>query len=130
MSDINDKALCARIVNGDPVAFAELYEIHKSIVFRLCCKVMKNEEFADDITQEVFIQVIRKIHTFRGLSKFTTWLHRTTMNQIHMHYRKGYVRSEQTIDDERMVIILDTKSSMDPTADLNLGSILKELLLN
>ena len=49
---------------------------------------------AEDLTQEVFIQLARKIASFRGESAFTTWLHRLTVNQVLMHFRKRSVRSE------------------------------------
>ncbi|HEY0097532.1 MAG TPA: RNA polymerase sigma factor, partial [Pyrinomonadaceae bacterium] len=54
---------------------------------------------AEDLAQEAFIQLFRKIGSFRGESAFTTWLHRLTVNQVLMHFRKRGVRLEQTTDD-------------------------------
>src|ERR1044072_9260789 len=54
---------------------------------------------AEDLTQEVFIQLYRKLGTFRGESLFTTWLHRLTTNAVLMHFRKIAARPEQTTDD-------------------------------
>src|SRR4030095_12656340 len=54
---------------------------------------------AEDLTQEVFIQLYRKLNTFRGDSLFTTWLHRLTTNAVLMHFRKVAARPEQTTDD-------------------------------
>ncbi len=55
-----------------------------------------NTSEAEDLTQESFIQLFRKINSFRGDSAFTTWLHRLTVNQVLMHFRKKSVRVEKT----------------------------------
>jgi len=54
---------------------------------------------AEDLTQDVFIQVFRKLESFRGESAFTTWLHRLTVNQVLMHLRKNHVKKEQLTED-------------------------------
>jgi RNA polymerase sigma-70 factor (ECF subfamily) len=57
-------------------------------VFRQCYRMLGNEEDAEDLTQEVFLQVYRKAHTFRGEASFSTWLHRMTINTVLMHLRR------------------------------------------
>ena len=54
---------------------------------------------AEDLTQDVFIQLYRKIGSFRGDSAFTTWLHRMTVNQVLMHFRKRTVKFEKTTEE-------------------------------
>src|SRR5205814_9292107 len=94
-----DYALPQRAANGDMPAFEELYERHQRRVYSLCLRMTGNVAEAEDLAQEAFIQLFRKIGSFRGESAFTTWLHRLTVNQVLMHFRKKGVRMEQTTDD-------------------------------
>jgi RNA polymerase sigma-70 factor (ECF subfamily) len=61
--------------------------------------MLQNTHEAEDLTQEVFIQLYRKIGSFRGDSAFTTWLHRMTVNQVLMHFRKRTVKFEKTTEE-------------------------------
>ena len=85
---------------GDMEAFEKIYRRYHHRVYSLCLRMNRNVAQAEDLTQEVFIQVFRKIHTFRGESSFNTWLHRLTVNQVLMHFRKPMVRAEQTTEDD------------------------------
>lgn len=85
---------------GDRKAFEELYEQHHRRVFSICLRLTRNGSEAEDLTQEVFIHLFRKLKTFRGESSFTTWLHRLTINQVLMHFRKPYVRAARRTDDK------------------------------
>lgn len=87
------------------VDIGSLYERHSRRVYSLCLRMTGNTAEAEDLTQEVFIQLIRKIDSFRGESKFTTWLHRLTVNQVLMHFRRRNARPEHRpaeIDLERL----------------------------
>ena len=84
---------------GDVDAFEEIYRRHHKRVYSLCFRMVKNTSAAEDLTQEVFLQLFRKLHTFRGESSFTTWLHRLTVNQVLMHFRKPLVKTEKTTED-------------------------------
>jgi RNA polymerase sigma-70 factor (ECF subfamily) len=74
--------------NGDPDAFAELYAQNKKQVFSICMRMVRSFPLAEDLTQETFLQVHRKLASFRGDSVFSTWLHRTAVNIVLMHLRK------------------------------------------
>lgn len=63
-----------------------------------CLRMTRNVSEAEDLTQDVFLQLYRKLKTFRGESAFTTWLHRLTMNVVLMHFRKTSVRPDQRTD--------------------------------
>ncbi len=73
---------------GDHAAFAELYSAHKRRVYSLCLRMLGNVSEAEDLTQESFLQLHRKIASFRGDSAFSTWLHRLTINVVLMHLRR------------------------------------------
>ncbi len=73
---------------GDAQAFQALYEKHKRRVYSLCLRMTSNTAEAEDLTQEAFLQLYRKIATFRGESAFSTWLHRLSVNVVLMHLRK------------------------------------------
>lgn len=80
-------------------AFEEIYRLHHKRVFSICFRMVRNAPDAEDLTQEVFIQLFRKLHTFRGESSFTTWLHRMTVNQVLMHFRRRVVKIEKITED-------------------------------
>jgi len=94
-----DYELAQAAAGGDMASFEQLYERHNRRVYSLCLRMTTNTAEAEDLAQEVFIQLFRKIGSFRGESAFTTWLHRLTVNQVLMHFRKRGVRMEQTTDD-------------------------------
>jgi RNA polymerase sigma-70 factor (ECF subfamily) len=94
-----DYELAQRAGSGDMQSFETLYTRHNRRVFSLCLRMTQNTSEAEDLTQEVFIQLFRKIGSFRGESAFTTWLHRLTVNQVLMHFRKRNVKMEQTTED-------------------------------
>ena len=73
---------------GNAAAFEQLYRRYSGRVFTLCLRIVKNDSEAEDLTQEAFLQLFRKIHTFRGEARFSTWLHRLTINTALMRLRK------------------------------------------
>jgi RNA polymerase sigma-70 factor (ECF subfamily) len=77
-----------RAQRGDPVAFEFLYKAHNKRVYSVCLRMIRNPAEAEDLTQQTFLQLFRKIGTFRGESGFSTWLHRVTVNVVLMHLRR------------------------------------------
>ena len=84
---------------GEMEKFEEIYHLHHKRVYSICFRMVRNTSDAEDLTQQVFIQLFRKLHTFRGESSFTTWLHRMTVNQVLMHFRRRVVKTEKTTED-------------------------------
>ena len=89
-------------IRDDLLPFEELFKLHHGRVYGVCLRMTGNTAEAEDLSQEVFVQVFRKLGTFRGESAFTTWLHRLTVNQVLMHFRKNYVTKEQLTEDGEM----------------------------
>lgn len=86
---------------GDVSCFEALYMRHKRRVFSLCLRMTGNHAQAEDFTQEAFLQLYRKIASFRGESAFSTWLHRLSVNVVLMHFRKKelpQVSLEESLD--------------------------------
>ncbi len=109
-TDLNS-ALSGEQMSG----FDELYRKHYRRVYSICLRMTGNVAEAEDLTQEVFIQLHRKLGSFRGESAFTTWLHRLTVNQVLMHFRKRSVKSELTTDDGEMPDSIDP-NTLNPEA--------------
>lgn len=102
--DDNDINLARLAAEGNMQAFEELYRRHYRRVYSLCFRMLQNSAEAEDLTQDVFIQLHRKINSFRGDSAFTTWLHRLTVNQVLMHFRKRVVRYEKTAEEDEVPV--------------------------
>ena len=103
-----DLELVRAAAAGDATAFERIYEQHRRRVYSLCARMLGNVELAEDLTQEVFLQVYRKIGSFRGDSAFTTWLHRLTVNQVLMHFRKRGVKLEHTSEEGDFTNVVET----------------------
>ena len=77
-----------RAKNGDPSGIERLYELHKPRIYSLCLHHTHNVFDADDLTQEVFIQVFRKVGTFRGEAQFGSWVYKIALNFVRLHARE------------------------------------------
>jgi RNA polymerase sigma-70 factor, ECF subfamily len=77
-----------RAQRGDEDAFAKLFELHRRRVYSVCLLMTSDPSEAEDLTQEAFLQVFRKVGTFRGDSAFSTWLHRVAVNTVLMRLRQ------------------------------------------
>jgi RNA polymerase sigma-70 factor (ECF subfamily) len=95
MQDLNqsgrietDLELVKRAQAGDAEAFAALFYAHKGRVYSICLRMTNNTAQAEDLTQDAFLQVFRKLDTFKGNSALSTWLYRIAVNTVLMHFRK------------------------------------------
>jgi RNA polymerase sigma-70 factor, ECF subfamily len=107
---------------GDADAFEVLYNLHKRRVYSLCLRMTANTAEAEDLAQEAFLQLFRKIATFRGESAFSTWLHRMAVNVVLMQLRKkglAVVPLEETVETEEET----PKKELGATATKLVGSI-------
>lgn len=84
----SDLDLVRRAQQGDSDAFASLFHAHKMRVYSVCLRLTNNKAEAEDLTQDAFVQVFRKLRTFRGDSALSTWLYRIAVNTVLMRFRK------------------------------------------
>jgi len=83
-----EQQLIAKAKAGDQHAFYQLYNMHHKRVYGICWRMLADKDSAEDICQEVFVQVWQKLASFKGNSKFSTWLHSVTSNIVLNHLRK------------------------------------------
>ncbi len=98
--DASEREAIERLQAGDSSAFEILYHQHKKRIFNLCLRMTGNRAAAEDLTQEAFLTVFRRIETFRGESRFSTWLHRIAVNCVLMHVRERNCRIPEVAMDE------------------------------
>jgi RNA polymerase sigma-70 factor, ECF subfamily len=84
--------LVCRAKEGDEQAFAALFQQNKKRVYSLCLLMTGDASQAEDLTQDSFIQVFRRLDTFRGEAAFSTWLYRVAVNTVLMTLRKHQPR--------------------------------------
>jgi RNA polymerase sigma-70 factor (ECF subfamily) len=87
-SNLTEAEAIRQAKDGDAAAFEYLYKTNCRRVYSVCLRMIKNPAEAEDLTQQAFLQLFRKIGTFRGESGFSTWLHRVTVNVVLMHLRR------------------------------------------
>jgi RNA polymerase sigma-70 factor (ECF subfamily) len=111
----SDFELAQQSAAGDGDAFEQIYRRHFRRVYALCLRMLGDPTRAEDLTQDVFINLFNKIGSFRGDSAFTTWLHRMTVNQVLMHFRKASTRSELTTEEGETPVQI-VRGTEDPNA--------------
>jgi len=95
--ELNDADVVRLAQQGDAAAFERIYRLHSRKVYTLCLRMVGDKTDAEDLTQDVFLQLFRKINTFRGESAFSTWLHRMSVNIVLMRFRKK-PRADQSLE--------------------------------
>lgn len=96
--ELDEAEAIRRAQQGDAEAFERIYRLHNRRVYALCLRMVGNTAEAEDLTQEAFMQLFRKIGTFRGESAFSTWLHRLAVNVVLMRLRKKTL-AETSLDE-------------------------------
>jgi RNA polymerase sigma-70 factor, ECF subfamily len=131
LSQISEKRAIDLLKVGDPKGFEFLYRLHKRRVFTLCLRLAGNHAIAEELTQEAFLLVFRRIGTFRGDSAFSTWLHRLTVNVVFMYIRQQHSRivpqaSLEQTDFEENESLRDRIGGPDPVLSRSIDRIALE----
>ena len=114
-----DEALARLAANGNTAAFDEIYTRHRSFVYSIALRMTGNPADAEDLTQESFVSVLRRVGSFRGDALFTTWLYRLAVNQVKMHFRSRSSRPvTQTSDGQTAEPRLAASHRNDPREQL------------
>ena len=113
---------------GDHFAFAQLYSMHKRRIYTLCLRMVGDKAEAEDLTQEAFLQLYRKIGTFRGEAAFSTWLHRMVINVVLMHLRKKGL-PVSSLDEAMEPTLADRPARGVSAPDLNLAGSIDRMAL-
>jgi RNA polymerase sigma-70 factor (ECF subfamily) len=104
----HETALLSRIQAGDKAACAECIEIHSPAVYRLALRLMENEQDAEDVVQETFINAFKAIDSFEGRASLATWLYRITYNAAMMRLRRPapqMLSVDETLSSETQVVV-------------------------
>lgn len=109
MSQPEDQHYIDAVINGDSKAFAVLIDRYKHMVFTLAMKILKNNEEAEEVSQDVFVKVYQVLQTFKGDSKFSTWV-----------YKIAYYRSLDYLKKQKRNL---NTSSIDTEVEYHLPSI-------
>lgn len=97
-----DLPLVAEAQKGDMHAFQQLYDRHHRRIYGLCWRMLADKDSAEDVCQEVFVQLWHKVGNFRGESKFSTWLHSVATNVVlgHVRQQKNWIQRVFSIEEK------------------------------
>ena len=125
-----DRDLIAAVIRGDEAAFGQLVERYKERVFRLLGRYCRDAVECEDLAQEVFLKVFRKLHTFKHDSQFFTWLYRVTVNAATDHISRASSRRLRLVEDTEIFERGD-EGRESPTAPLEkeeAGKVTREIV--
>jgi RNA polymerase sigma-70 factor (ECF subfamily) len=97
-----DSSIAQKTKDVTKESLEDLYTRYYNSVYKICLRMTANVADAEDLTHNVFLQLPRKLASFRGDSAFSTWLHRVTVNQVLMHFRKKSVKLELPTENGKM----------------------------
>ncbi len=111
---IEDEVLIKKIAKGCEESFAEIISRYETKVHNLAMRLTRNPEDAEEVLQDVFITVYRKVGSFEGKSKFSSWLYRITVNAAFMKLRKK--KQEKAISLDEVITSIENQPITQPTA--------------
>lgn len=118
---------------GHPAGFQILYELYRSYVYGICLRMTREPALSEDLTQDIFVQVMRKIASYQGKARFRTWLHRVAVNIVLVHFRR-HKELHLSLNDETLpsaeVMLAERVSPRDPDTDITIRELLSDLSPN
>lgn len=98
MAEFDERALVERSLKGDSGAFGDLVDAHGPVIYNLALRMTGNAEDARDLSQTVFVKAWQRLESFRGESRFFSWLYRIAIHEV-LNFRRGRGPAEEL--DER-----------------------------
>lgn len=118
-STLSESEAIRLAVAGDPAGVEYLYERYKSRIFEVCRRMVGNNDLAADIVQDTFVRAFHNIGTFRGRSRFSTWLYRIATNNVYMNARRAKARITEVSYDQSDTLV---PGKLDTMAGRNSGA--------
>ena len=108
-----------RCIKGDQKAFYEIYKLYSKAMFNICYRIVGNQEEAEDVLQEAFVNAFQKIHSYQGKASFGAWLKKIVVNKAISFLRKQQIemveledrfepKSDEQVDDIDLVMKVET----------------------
>jgi RNA polymerase sigma factor (sigma-70 family) len=120
MSDLGE-----RLASGDEDAFNETVERYSRKVYGLCYRILRDEEEAKDMTQDVFVRIYTKRQSFKGRSSLYTWIYRIALNLCFSHLKR---RRAQTVPLEEVEGMLAARPANDASSHAHLAALIARML--
>ncbi|HAL57901.1 MAG TPA: hypothetical protein DCP63_15930, partial [Bacteroidetes bacterium] len=127
MQPFSDEQLIWQIRSGSKTAFAKLYDRHKSKIFSYCCKLLHDEESAQDVLQETFMKALEAIETLEQPHLFRPWLYRIARNESYQLLRRGR-NVNGGLSDEVWETLSDESTPLDRILDQERTNVVQYLL--
>jgi RNA polymerase sigma-70 factor (ECF subfamily) len=116
MRAVTDEQLVQWVADGDASCLATLFERHHRAVYRFCLQMTRQPSLSEDLTQDVFLKILRRARSFRGDGSFKAWLFNIARNLTLDSLRKAGRRNDLSIDDEHLVPELTDHRSAEQAA--------------
>lgn len=115
---------------GQPSGFQTLYELNRAYVYSVCLRMTHEPALSEDLTHDIFLQVLRKISSYKGNARFRTWLHRVTVNTVLVHFRR-HKALNISLNDETLpateVLMAERRPQSDPDTDIAIREVISDL---
>ena len=99
MAEFDERALVERTRNGDRQAFGDLVDAHGPVIYNLALRMTGNPEDARDLSQTTFVKAWQRLESFRGESRFFSWLYRIAIHEV-LNFRRGSGRTAELDETE------------------------------
>jgi RNA polymerase sigma-70 factor (ECF subfamily) len=123
----NDESIVAQVKAGEPALFEVLMRRHNQRLFRAARAIVRDDDEAEDVMQEAYVQAFRKLEQFEGRAKFSTWLTRIVVNEALARVRKRRPHNERE-SDQADIVVSPMRSPEDDVSNRELGRVLEPLV--